>query len=326
MVAAFLLIALFIGTSDSGFASGIPSTLHKVEDNSGPPAWLSEEALRAAMDDQDRPIGSRLESVGYLFDDWQSLFSELERYAETKAFTIAPDGTLGFCEPQEVSYYWDERAKDLKRLVELSTAVTSVLIADSKPGFLFGRAGELLEVEVLSVLKDTGTTGVSRNGFFLFDSYARMMIDGKPLCKGGSQVPRGEFLLFQTGDSLLTRTPQWPENPPSIPPFSKGGSSVCALPGAWLTWMIYFFRGPKSLSPACWLPSAARLTGKPLPSCPGYAGVTHALPAPLLTVQTVFGDHGESLTAPRSFVGGSRGAPELRVRKDRLRWAQEPTV
>ena len=198
----FLLTTLFVGVCASGFAAGIPDTLYKVEDPAGPPVWISEEALRDAMDSRDQPVGSRLKSVGHLFDYWQGLASELEQYARSKDFEISPDGNLAFCEPQSGYYYHDEQAKSLKRLVELSSAVTSVRVVNSKPGFRYGQAIEMLEVEVLSILKDSGKAGVPRDGFFLFDRYARMVIDGKALCLGDRQVPRGEFLLFLTQTEL----------------------------------------------------------------------------------------------------------------------------
>jgi hypothetical protein len=197
----FLLSVLFVGAGIP-LAAEIPDKLLKVEGPSGPPAWISEQALRAAMDAQGMPAGSRLKSVGYLFDYWPSLSSDLEDYASNKDSKIAQDGTLAFCEPQIISYYYGERARNLKRLLELSTTVTSVRVLDTKPGFKSGQAGELLEVEVLSILKDTGTAGVPRDGFYLFDRYARMVIDGRALCLGDRQVPMGEFLLFQIRTDL----------------------------------------------------------------------------------------------------------------------------
>ena len=218
--AALLLTVLFVGTGSQGLASGIPDILHKVEDPSGPPSWISEEALRAAMDARNQPVGSRLESVGHLFDYWQGL----EQYVTSRNFEIAPDGTLAFCEPQIISYYYDEKATNLKQLLELSTDVTSVRVVDSKPGFLFGQAGELLEVEVLSILKDTGTAGVPRDGFFLFDRYARMVIDGKTFCVGDRQVSRGEFLLFQIWTEL-------PPNAGGLPTFFLDNSALISKEG-----------------------------------------------------------------------------------------------
>ena len=199
---AFLWTILLTSASPSVLAAGIPNTLQKVEEPSGPPAWISEEALQAAMEAQDQPVGSRLKSVGHLLDSWPSVAADLDQYARMKDFKIAPDGTLVSCEPWLISYYHDERAKDLKQLVKLSTAVSSVRITDSRPGFRFSQAGELLEVEVLSILKDTGKTSLSRDGFFLFDRYARMVIDGKALCLGDRQIPLGQYLLFQVHTEL----------------------------------------------------------------------------------------------------------------------------
>lgn len=238
--AVFLLTVLLV-SAGIPLAAEIPDKLLKVEDPSGPPAWISEEALRAAMDAQKMPIGSRLKSVGYLFDYWQGLSSDLKNYANEKDFKIAPDGTLAFCEPQIISYYNGERAKDLKRLLELSTDVTSVRVIDSKPGFRFGQAGELLEVEVLSILKDTGRTGVPRDGFFLFDRYARMVIDGKALCLGDRQVPRGEFLLFQI----------WTESPEmlgGLPTFFMDNSALVSSDGTFYGALLDEAVDPKELA------------------------------------------------------------------------------
>lgn len=236
----FLLTVLLVGAGTQVLAAEIPDKLHKVEDPGGPPAWISEEALRAAMDARKMPVGSRLKSVGHLFDHWQVLVSDLEQYARMKDFEIAPDGTLAFCESRIISYYYGERAKDLERLLELSLDVTSVRIVDSKPGFRFGQAGELLEVEVLSILKDTGTAGVPRDGFYLFDRYARMVIDGKALCLGDRQVPRGEYLLFQ----IRTESP---ENM-GLPTFFMDESVLISSDGAFYGALLDGTVDPKELA------------------------------------------------------------------------------
>lgn len=75
--AVFLLAALFVGAGAPGLAAGIPETLQRVEDPTGSPAWITEEGLRVAMDARNQPVGSRLKSVGHLFDYWQVLAQPL---------------------------------------------------------------------------------------------------------------------------------------------------------------------------------------------------------------------------------------------------------
>jgi len=79
-----------------------------------------------------QPVDSRLEAVGYLFDGWQGLSGDIDRYVRMKDFEIAPNGALTFCQPQVISYHRGERAKNLKRLVEQSTTV------DTRPTPAFG--------------------------------------------------------------------------------------------------------------------------------------------------------------------------------------------
>ncbi len=196
--AALLFSFLFMGAGSAGFAAGIPDTIQKAGDPSGPPAWISEDALRAAMDAKGQPIGSRLESVGHLFKWWPNLIVELDQYAAAKDSKVAPAGTLISCEPLWRSYYYGKKAKDLVELVAMSSDLTRARVLDSKAGFLNGRPGEMLEVEVQSILKETSKEGVPRRGFYLFAHYTRMVIEGRALCLGERQIPHGEeFLLFQ---------------------------------------------------------------------------------------------------------------------------------
>ena len=236
----FLLTVLFVGAGTSGFAAGVPDTLQKTEDPGGAPAWISEEALRAEMDARDQPVGSRLRSVGHLFDYWEGLSLDLDEYASMKTAKMAPDGTLASCEPQIISFYHDEKATDLERLYEMSTDVTSVRVVDSKPGFRFGQAGELLEVEVLSILKDTGTAVVPQDGFFLFDRYARMVIDGKPLCLGDRQVPSGEFMLFQIHTDFPADS--------TLPTFFMDNSALVSADGAFYGALLDVAADPMELA------------------------------------------------------------------------------
>ncbi len=196
--ATFLLsIVLCLGTGAPAFAAGIPDTIRWVDDPDMPPYWISEEKVRAAMDSQDRPIGSRLESVAHLFSG-RDPSRQFEIYAESGSrYKLAPDGSLVDCEPRSgnTSYY-DETAKDLGRLFELAAAIAHVRVLGSKPGFAAGAAGELLDIEVISILKDEGEDQIPRGGFYLFRQYARMVIDGKPLCLGDHGIADGEFFLF----------------------------------------------------------------------------------------------------------------------------------
>lgn len=240
-VTAFLLTLLSVTVTPLAFAAGIPDTLQKVEEPSGPPAWISEEALQAAMEDQDQPAGSRLKSVGHLFDYWPNVASDLDQYASMKNFEIAPDGTLVSCEPWLGSYYHGERAQNLAELLELSTAVSSVRIVDSKPGFLFGQAGVLSEVEVLSILKDAGAVGIPQEGFFLYDRYARMVIDNRALCLGDRQVPRGKFLLFQI-------SAEYSANAGGLPVYYMDGSALLAEDGTYYGALLDYSLDPEKLA------------------------------------------------------------------------------
>ena len=124
-------------------------------------------------------------------------FHELRMYADSgNQYELSPDGSLAECEPRSTSSYFDETAKDLRRLFELAPAIAHIRVLDSKPGFVAGGAGELLDVEVISILKDEGGDPIPRRGFYLFHQYARMMIDGKPLCLGDRAIANGTFFLF----------------------------------------------------------------------------------------------------------------------------------
>lgn len=233
-LAAMLGGLLALGSAAVGAAEGIPDRLQNVDNPSSPPVWLSESALKQAMDAEDIPEGSRLESVR------ERLFGYLERgrfewSLDPGEFEIAPDGTL-ICEPNNITrrlkYYHGELATDLESLVKLSEAILAVRVVDSKPGFISKHAGELLEVEVLSVLKDVepGTVDalgpappVPADGFYLWDWYARMVIDGRALCIGSQRIPRGDFVLF------LRHTRPDPLSP--LPIFSLDGAALVGADG-----------------------------------------------------------------------------------------------
>ncbi len=194
--AVFLYIVMLLVAGTSAVASNIPDAIRWVDDPDRPPHWISEERFREAMDSQDGPIGSRLESVLHLFPGANPT-EELDMYANGgKHYTISPDGDLVECEPRSTTSYFGETAKDLRRLFELATGIAHVRVLGSKPGFAGGGAGELLDVEVISILKDEGEDQIPRGGFYLFHQYARMVIDGKPLCLGDHGIANGEFFLF----------------------------------------------------------------------------------------------------------------------------------
>ena len=200
-IAVTITALAVILAASAGLAEGIPDQLHDMEDPSGHPIWLSESALRQAMDAEDAPAGERLESVGlfrFLIEgqlQWSLAPGEFER---------TPSGEL-ICKPRWVSYHHGPTATDIAGLVELSMAILLVRVADSEPGFLNGVAGELLKIEVLSVLKDTepGTLDpiglappAPRDGFLLWNYYARSVIDGRALCIGSRPLPRNEDLVL----------------------------------------------------------------------------------------------------------------------------------
>ncbi len=121
--APFLLsIVVCMGTGASAFAAGIPDTIRWVDDPGRPPYWISEETLRAEMDSRGRPIGSRLASVLHLFPG-RSPSHELKMYADGGMhYKLSPDGALVECEPRSTSSFYDETAKDIRRLFELAAA------------------------------------------------------------------------------------------------------------------------------------------------------------------------------------------------------------
>ncbi|MCP3960162.1 MAG: hypothetical protein GY719_20140 [bacterium] len=199
-----------------------------------PVAWLSEEALKRAMAEQNEPEGSRLQSVAHLFRDSGDQEVELSWSLGPNEFEIAPGGAL-ICEPKWLSYHCGDQATDIPGLVELSRTIALVRVVDSRQGFASGSyPGELLELEVVEVLEDVKPLarelienpppvapqidcGSNRDGkidalhyailgpapaipdsFYMFDFYARMVIDGRAICLGIRQVPRGEFVLFLT--------------------------------------------------------------------------------------------------------------------------------
>ena len=195
-VSLVVVLGLLVGAGASAFAAGIPDTIRWIDGPDRPPYWISEELFRAAMDSRNEPPGSRLASVLHLFTSADPSH-ELDMYAEAKKhYKLSPDGTLSECEPISITSYFDEKAKDAGRLFELASSIAHVRVLDSKTGFAGGRAGELLDVEVISILKDEGEDGIPRGGFYLFNQYARMVIDGKPLCLGDRAILNGEYFLF----------------------------------------------------------------------------------------------------------------------------------
>ncbi len=192
-----VVLGLLLGAGAPVFAAEIPDTIRWVDGGPDrPPHWISEELFRAAMDSKNAPPGSRLASVRHLFTS-ASPSNELDMYAGArKHYELSPEGTLLECEPISITSFFDEKAKDVGRLFELASSIAHVRVLGSKPGFAGGRAGELLDVEVISVLKDEGEDGIPRGGFYLFHQYARMVIDGKPLCLGDHAILNGEYFLF----------------------------------------------------------------------------------------------------------------------------------
>ncbi|MCP3959879.1 MAG: hypothetical protein GY719_18700 [bacterium] len=233
---AVLLCGLLAAVSTE---AEIPDRLESVGTNRPhqPLAWLSEEALNLAMDAEDQPEGSRLQSVAHLFRLGED--DRLEWSLDPEDFEIAPDGTL-ICEPKPLTHYWGEQATDIQALVELAKTIVSVRVLDSKPGFFASSyAGELLEVEVLEVLKYTEPGNLDAWGempaappddFYLFDRYARMVIDGRAICLGTRQVPRGEFFLFM----LTTR--QHPFTP--LPLYALDTSALIAADGSFYGYLL----------------------------------------------------------------------------------------
>lgn len=214
-------------------AEGIPDRLQNVREPSGPLSWISESALREAMEATDAPEGSRLVAVDQLA---YLEGGRLDWSLDPGEFEIAPDGSL-ICEPppltRPLTHYQGEQARDIRRLAEISRAIVSVRVVGSKSGVYNGRyAGELIEVEALSVLKEVepGTVDYEGpavpapvGGFYLFDRYARMVIDGSAVCTGIKQVPEGEFYLFM----LYTR----PGSDFPLPLFGLDGSALVAADG-----------------------------------------------------------------------------------------------
>ncbi len=191
-----VVLGLLPGAGAPAFAAEIPDTIRWIDGGPDrPPYWISEELFRAAMDSRNA-APRRLASVLHLFPGADPSH-ELDMYAEAKKhYKLSPEGSLLECEPLSTTSYFDERAKDVGRLFEMASSIAHVRVLGSKPGFAGGSAGELLEVEVISVLKDQGEDGIPRGGFYLFNQYARMVIDGKPLCLGDSAMPNGEYFLF----------------------------------------------------------------------------------------------------------------------------------
>ena len=213
-IAVTITALAVILAASAGLAEGIPDQLHDMEDPSGHPIWLSESALRQAMDAEDAPAGERLESVGERLGLFKYL--PLGVWAlDPGEFERTPSGEL-ICEPRWVSYHQGPTATDIAGLVELSMAILLVKAVDSEPGFLNGRAGELIKIEVLSVLKDTepGTLDpiglappAPRDGFYLWNFYARSVIEGRALCIGSRPLPRNENLVLFLRDTRLPSSP-----------------------------------------------------------------------------------------------------------------------
>ncbi len=234
---------IFLAFASAGLAEGIPDRIQNMQDDPNVPLiWISEAELKRAMDAEDQPEGSRLRSVEHLFGYLEG--GRLLGSLGWGEFKIAQDGTL-ICEPKPQSVYMGgETASDIRSLVELSRAILSVRVVGSEQGAAYGTGGELIEVEVLSVLKNVEPGGpgtelptvvyidsgphtgppVSEDGFYLFDVYARMVIDGRAYCLGTRQVPRGEFVLF-FGDT-------WPEIRSALPLYGLHKAALVAVDGS----------------------------------------------------------------------------------------------
>ena len=249
-LAAVLGGLLALGLAAAGSAAGIPDRLQNVENPSGPLIWISENELKRAIDDaaQDLPEGSRLQSVDHLLGHLEG--GRLRWSLDWGEYQIAADGDV-ICEGEDWTAYMGEKATDLESLVKLSRAIVSVRVVDSEPGVAYGTAGELIEVEVLKVLKNPdapvdppavaridsappGGPPVPVDGFYLWDWYARMIIDGHALCLGTRQVPRGDFVLF------LRNT--WPDILSPLPIFGLDGSALVAADGSFYGTLLDRFR------------------------------------------------------------------------------------
>lgn len=230
---AYLLWCL-LATANS--AAGIPDRIQNVEDPSGPLIWISEDELDRELD-HGKPIGSRLRSVEHLLGP---LEGGSLRWTTMK-YQTAADGTL-ICEPRDLIVGGSGTASDIRDLVELSRAILAVRVVGSKQGVGYGTGGTLLEVEVLSVLEnvepgepDTTLPTVPHHGsasgppvpvddFYLFDRYARMVIDSQAYCLGTRQVPRGEFVLFFRDT--------WPDPRAPVPLLGLQGRALVAADGS----------------------------------------------------------------------------------------------
>ena len=191
----------------AALAGEIPDRLQSVQDPAGRPAWISETELKAEIEARNRPIGSRLALVNHLIDEG-GLSRLIDQYSTVqrddystvqREVEIGPDGEIESCDPWRYSLYQGAQATNVGELVKLSKAIVSVRVVESEPGFLTIFPGELIELKVLSIVKDA--VGLPAGDFYIFDHFARMVIDGRPLCLGSRQVPRGDFLLFLANPS-----------------------------------------------------------------------------------------------------------------------------
>ena len=188
-IGVLLLVVAF------GAAAEIPDRLYDSRDSADRPIWISETSLNEAMEALDVPVGSRLAAVDDLVRV-QVLSTLLSDYSDQeRSFELEEDGSLKSCDPWRYSVFHDQRGSSIRELVELSEAIVSVRAVDSKQGILFSKPRQLIEVELLSVIKDA--EGIPEGGFYLSDFFTRMVIDGQGVCLGENPVPiGGEFVLF----------------------------------------------------------------------------------------------------------------------------------
>ncbi len=186
-----------LGLAPVAAAAGVPDTIGWVEGESIEKLWwISEHHYWATVDAaQELPGASRLERARAVFPE-HDIATWREVYRDSGRELTVRDGELVDCEPLEYIYPHYERALDLRRLVELSQAIAHVrIVGEPVQGFTPGGAGSLVDVEVISILKDDSEAGIPLDGFYLHHQYARMMIDGEPVCLG-KEITNGEYYLF----------------------------------------------------------------------------------------------------------------------------------
>lgn len=176
----------------------IPDSLRTTD---GPPNrqpfWVSEELALSAND------SASFDAAKQHFEEahWGYLSDAVGRFP---GISDSPTGTLDDCEPYiSMSFHHStETAMELRRRAHY---IARVRLVGTKPGFSHGRPGELVDLEVSSVLKNQ--SGVTFDaGFYLFHQYARMVIDGRAVCIG-EPLPTGDFLVFLADESPWSELP-----------------------------------------------------------------------------------------------------------------------